>query len=86
MDDYRISARSTTVGREVPIRRAISAFDNPSAASNTIRARCANPARIELDRSIASSRGRSPSCRTSGAAIDMTHCPAPLTVNRVTTR
>ena len=28
-----------------PTRRAISAFGSPSAASSTIRARCANPAR-----------------------------------------
>jgi hypothetical protein len=31
-------------GRETPTRDAISVFDTPSAASSTIRARCANPA------------------------------------------
>jgi hypothetical protein len=45
---YR-ARQSTTVGRLVPVRLAISAFGNPSAASNTIRTRNARPARIELD-------------------------------------
>jgi hypothetical protein len=51
---------STTVGRDAPVRRAISAFGVPSAASNTIRARCASPARIELDRTIPSSANDHP--------------------------
>jgi hypothetical protein len=55
--------------------RAISAFGNPSAANNTIRARNASPARIELDRSSPSNRGRSPSRRTRGAATDMLIVP-----------
>jgi hypothetical protein len=33
-----------TVGRDTPTRAAISTWVSPSAASNTIRARCANPA------------------------------------------
>ena len=56
-----------------------------STASNTIRARCANPACTELDRVNASNRDRSPSRRISGAATDMVHCLAPPTVNRVST-
>ncbi len=39
-----------TVGRLTPTRAAISALGTPSAASNTILARCANPARIPLAR------------------------------------
>ena len=59
---------------------------NPCAANNTIRARDTSPARTELDRVNASNRDRSPSRKTSGAATDMTHCPAPPTVNKLTTR
>jgi hypothetical protein len=33
-----------TTGRETRTRETNSVFDNPSAASSTIRARCANPA------------------------------------------
>lgn len=43
-----------------PTRSAISVFDTPSAANNTIRARCAKPARIELDRVQDSNSSRSP--------------------------
>ena len=82
-----VAAAPADHGRpRVPVRRAISALASPSAASNTIRARAANPARTKLDRVNASSRDRSPSRRTNGAATDMDHCPAPATVDRVTTR
>ena len=36
-------ASAITVGRDTPVRAAISVLDIPSAASNTMRARCANP-------------------------------------------
>ena len=53
-----------TVGRDTPTRRAISAFGSPSAASSTIRARCANPASTVEDRTNALSRDSSPSRST----------------------
>jgi len=37
--------QSITVGRDIPTRAAITVLDTPSAASRTIRARSANPAR-----------------------------------------
>jgi hypothetical protein len=37
--------QSITVGRDIPTRSAITVLDTPSAASRTIRARSANPAR-----------------------------------------
>jgi hypothetical protein len=40
-----------TVGFEQPTRRAISLVPIPSAASSTIRAHCAAPARIDGERS-----------------------------------
>jgi hypothetical protein len=64
-----------TVGRVIPTRRAISAFGRPSAASSTIRARCANPASTVEDRTNAVSLGSSPARRTRGAAIDTPHYP-----------
>src|SRR5829696_5430000 len=57
-----------TEGRETPTRSAISVLDTPSAASSTIRARCASPALIELDRVQDSNTSRSPGRRPSGCA------------------
>ena len=39
-----------TVGFDTPVRRTISLVPAPSAASRTIRARCASPARIDWER------------------------------------
>ena len=49
----------TTVWRDTPTRAAISVFDTPSAANNTIRARCARPALTDDDRVHDASRSRS---------------------------
>ena len=46
---YR-ARQAVTVGRDTPTSSAISVFDTPSAASNTILARCAKPARIDDER------------------------------------
>jgi glyoxylase-like metal-dependent hydrolase (beta-lactamase superfamily II) len=52
-------------------------FDTPSADSNTIRARCAKPARIALDRVHDSNNSRSPGRRANGCArIPHSHAPA----------
>ena len=59
------------VGREVPVRSAISVLGTPSAANNTIRALVANPARTLEARVNASSRPRSPS-RSSNASATYT--------------
>jgi len=48
-----------TVCFATPTRRTISLVPTPSAASNTIRARAANSARIDGDRSQPSSTSRS---------------------------
>jgi hypothetical protein len=48
-----------TVGFETPVRRAISFVPVPSAASSTILARCASPARIDVERTHAASTSRS---------------------------
>jgi hypothetical protein len=57
---YR-SRHPITVGRDTPNLTAIAVFDTPSAANNTIRARCGNPARTDLDRVNRASTSRSPS-------------------------
>ena len=56
------------MGRDTPTSSAISVLDTPSAANSTIRARCAKPARIELDRVQDSNNSRSPDRRPSGCA------------------
>ena len=61
-------ARSITVGRDTPTRSAIAVFDSPSAASNTIRARCANPARTVDDRVNRANPSRSPSRNANAGA------------------
>ena len=78
---YR-SRHPITVGRDTPTGSAITVFDNPSAASNTIRARCANPARTDDDRVNRTSSSRSPSRNTNAGAgrFAMPHCPAPPTI------
>jgi hypothetical protein len=48
-----------TVGLDTPVRRTISLVPIPSAASSTIRARCASPARIDGDRTHEASTSRS---------------------------
>ena len=45
-----------TVGRDTPTRSAISAFNIPSEANNTILARCASAARTDPDRTSPVSR------------------------------
>lgn len=57
-----------TVGREVPAFSAIAVFATPSAASSTIRARCARPARTDVDRVNRASSSRSPSRNAKAAA------------------
>jgi hypothetical protein len=67
-----------TVWRVTPTRRAISAFGNPSAASNTIRVRPTRPAGADDDRVNARSRAPSPSRSANGAATR--YCRVPTTV------
>jgi hypothetical protein len=70
------SRQEIIVGREIPTHSVISVFDTPSAANNTIRARCAKPARIELDRVQDSYSSRSPDRRPSGCVVLMIgRCP-----------
>ena len=64
---YR-SRQPITVGRDTPTRSAISVLDTPSAASSTIRARCARPALIDDDRVQDSNNSRSPGRRPNGCA------------------
>src|SRR4051812_24019275 len=54
--------------RDPPPTTAISVLGSPSAASNTIRARLTSPAGADDDRVNDSSRPRSPSPNTNGAA------------------
>jgi hypothetical protein len=58
------------------VREAISVFDTPSAASNTIRARCADPAITVEERVNDTNVSRSPSRNPSGA-IRMHNYPKP---------
>src|SRR5215203_4600065 len=58
-----------TVGRLTPTSRAMSTFGVPPAASNTIRARAASPARPALDRVSPTSSSRSPSRNSKGSAL-----------------
>jgi hypothetical protein len=81
---YRVR-HASTVGRETPTRSAIATFDSPSAASNTIRARCAAPAAIVEDRTCLLSTSRSPSCRPNGFARTP-DCPSHPIVKQLTTR
>jgi len=56
-------------------RRPISAFDTPSAASKTIRARWATPAPAVEHRNTALNLDSSPGRNTIGAATDIPQCP-----------
>ena len=51
--------QAITVGLDSPVRRTISFVPIPSPASSTIRARCASPARIEVERAHEASTSRS---------------------------
>jgi hypothetical protein len=62
------------------VREAISVFETPSAASNTIRARCADPAITVEDRVNDTNVSRSPSRNPSGA-IRMHDYPKPTLSN-----
>ena len=52
--------QAITVCRVIPTRRPISVFDQPSAAGNTIRARCTRPAAAVDDRVNRRNRASSP--------------------------
>jgi len=58
---------NVTIGRDTPTRVAMSVFDTPSAASSTILARCANPARIDVERTHDNNTCRSLDRTTNGA-------------------
>ena len=78
--------QSITVGRDTPTFAAIAVFDSPSAASNTIRARCARPARPErLDRVIRDSASRSPSRNPNASRRTIRHAPSSQPSNRKST-
>jgi len=70
---YR-TRQERTVGKLTPTRRLTSALLVPSAASNTIRARCANPAGIVQDRVHSRSFCSSPARNTNGSTRDMRRC------------
>ena len=60
----------------------MSVFEIPSAASSTIRARCASPARTEVECTSRDSFSRSPWRNSSGAAgwFAITYDPTPPSV------
>jgi hypothetical protein len=62
------SRHPITIGLDTLTVSAIAVFDAPSAASNTIRARCANPGRTELERVSRVSCTRSPSLNPNAGA------------------
>jgi hypothetical protein len=68
-----------TVGFDAPVRRMISLVPSPSAASSTIRARCARPARIDGNRSHDASTSRSPGGTPTPAVSAISHSPGPVT-------
>ncbi len=70
-----------------PLARSLCST-HPSAASNTIRARCASPARPALDRTIRVNRSRSPSRNPNAGAgrFAMPHHPNQASVKQLTTR
>jgi len=84
---YR-SRQPITVGRDTPTVSAIAVFDTPSAANSTIRARCARPARIELERVHPVSSSRSPSRNPNAGAgrFATPHDPNNPSVNQLDTR
>ena len=66
-----------TVGELTPTRRPISTLLKPSAASNTMRPRCTNPAGIEDDRVHPDNVSASPARNTNGSARDIRHSLKP---------
>ena len=64
-----------TVGRDTPTRSAIAVLDNPSAANNTIRARCANPAFNDGARVHDTSSSRSASDKATSTVNGIHHDP-----------
>ena len=84
---YR-SRHPITVGRDTPNLTAIAVFDTPSAANNTIRARCASPARIDDERvhRVSSSRSPSRSPNAGAGRFATPHDPNHPTVNQLNTR
>ena len=70
---YR-TRQACTVGRLTPTSRPTSALLAPSAASNTIRACCANPAGIVADRIHSRSLCSSPARNTNSSTRDVRHC------------
>src|SRR4249919_1308883 len=85
--EYR-ARQAVTVGRDTPTRTAIAVFATPSEASSTIRARCARPARTELDRVRRTNSSRSPARNGNAEAgrFGTPHHPNHPTANQLTTR
>src|SRR5665811_2007703 len=81
-------ARIVLLAADGESNTAIAVFDSPSAANNTIRARCANPALPEVARVSRANTSRSPSRNPSAAAarFAIPHHPSNPTVNQLTTR
>src|SRR5439155_21848778 len=67
------------VGLDTPVRRAISFVPIPSAASSTIRARCASPARIDGDRTHEASTSRSRGGTSTFTVNGINHRPPAIT-------
>jgi len=68
-----------TVGLDAPVRRTISFVPIPSAASSTIRARRASPARIDGDRTHEASTSRSRGGTSTLTVNAMDHRPRTIT-------
>ena len=81
---YR-SRQPITVGRDTPTCAAIAVFDNPSADSSTIRARCASPARPDDARVNRTSSSRSPSRTPKAGAGRFAIPPSSQPTNRQST-
>ncbi len=64
-----------TVGLDTPTRLAISFVPTPSAASSTIRARCASPARTDGARNHPARTSRSRGDTSTATGNDMSHDP-----------
>jgi hypothetical protein len=68
-----------TVGLDTPVRRTISLVPIPSAASSTIRARWASPARIDGDLTHEASTSRSRGGTSTLTVNGMNHRPRTIT-------
>jgi hypothetical protein len=68
-----------TVGLDAPVRRTISFVPIPSAASSTIRARWASPARMDGDRTHEASTSRSRGGTSTVTVNGMNHHPRAMT-------